>query len=146
MAAVHGFALLLLLRRLRNHYMGFHALAAAALADAPHRRCVQIIASDRQPAVRADRGSPVGDIEALPAPVLPEPDVHPGMAGRIIAVAGEDVPAHVAGREANRPGRGEEQVGLVLAHAGAAVKDSRRRILHVTRARVVTDLLHHRSH
>ena len=62
-------SLLLLQGRLGHQHVGFHLFSAAALAHAAHRRRIEIIAPDGEPAVGAHRGPLVGHIDALPADV-----------------------------------------------------------------------------
>ncbi len=59
-------ALLLLLGRFGHQHIGFHFLAAAALAHAAHRRRIQVVAAHREAAISAHGGALVGHVHALP--------------------------------------------------------------------------------
>src|SRR5882672_5699985 len=133
-------SLLLLLGRLGNQYVGLHFLAAAALANPAHRRRVQIIAADGQPAIGAHGGPLVGDIDALPADLRSQPDVHPGVAGGFAAVAdvaGVEIAADVASRYAHRSRGGDVHVRVILANAFAALERDRGAVLNVAGAGLV---------
>src|SRR5579859_1656341 len=95
---------LLLLGGLGDQHVGFHFLAAAALAHAAHGGRVQVIAADGQPAVGAHGGALVGDVHAVPADVRAQPDVDPGVAGGVAGVSGVEIAADVTRRYSDGAG------------------------------------------
>src|ERR1700744_2268891 len=79
--------LLLLERRLGHQHVRLHPLPAASLTYAPHRRRIEVIAAHREPAIGADRRALMRHVQTAPPVIGPEPDIAPGMAGGIAALA-----------------------------------------------------------
>src|ERR1700733_15319695 len=112
---------LLLLGRLRHQHRGLHFFAAAALAHAADRRCVQVIAADGETARGAHRGALVRHVQTVPTDFGAEPGVDPGMARGVVAVARVEIAADVTSGHADGASGGDEDMSMVLADALAAL-------------------------
>ena len=87
----------------------------------------------------------VGDVEAEPF-VAVGVHVHPRMAGNVADVAGVQIAADVARRDADGASGREEYVGLILAHALRLRERLRGGGLYGGGATDVVDALMHRLH
>src|SRR5262252_5475792 len=102
---------------IREHrYLHVQRFLAATGAYAAHRCSRQVVAADREAAMPVARELPVRDVDACPAFAL-DPDLGPGVARGLVAVARIDVAAHVARRNPRRAAAGDEKVRVVLAHS-----------------------------
>src|SRR5882672_1294849 len=117
------------------HAQGF---LAAAGTHAPDRRGRKVIATDREAAMLLARELAVRDVHADPAFAL-DPDLGPGVTRSLIAVAGIDVAAYVARRNARRAAARDEEVGMVLAHPAPHLQGMRRSARHLGDAALVGD-------
>ena len=80
--------------------------------------------------VRARRLA-MGDVQSQPITggvgvdgIRGHPDVYPRMAGQVAGIASEEIAADIARSQATSPAAGEEQMGMVLAHAFAPCQRS----------------------
>src|SRR5260221_13535262 len=78
------------------------------------------------------------DVHTYPAFSL-EPDLGPGVARSLIAVAGIDIAAHVARRNPRRTAACDEEVGVVLAHPASHLQGMSRGARHLGDAALVGD-------
>src|SRR5580658_4275150 len=90
----------LLFARTHRGDVYIHYFAAPAATHAAHRRSIQIVASDRKPAVLRSLRLKMRDIDAEPPLRILQPGIHPGVTRRIGAIHAAEVTAHVARRYA----------------------------------------------
>ena len=110
---------LLLTLRLGNPDVNRQRLTVvAALADTARRRRAVVIEPDRESDVVGRVAGPAGDVEADPAEIV-DPGGGPGVARDLAFIRGEQIARDIARRHAEVAAAGEEDMGVVLAHAGA---------------------------
>src|SRR5262249_42582055 len=75
------------------------------------------VAPHSEPTVTRSGGGHMRDIDPEPGLRLPDPRIHPRMAGGLAAAIPTDVSAYIAGGDPCQPAAGDEDVRLVLADA-----------------------------
>src|SRR6267378_5662911 len=111
------------LARTHRHF-DMQRFVAAAGAHATHWRRGQVVAADRETAMALACEHAMRDVHAHPA-FASDPDVGPGVARGLLLVSGVDVAAHIARRHPLRAATGDEEMGVVLAHAAAELERTR---------------------
>src|SRR6185503_14791596 len=127
----------LLLRRGCDTDQHAHLFRSATAAHAANGSRVEVVATDRQPAVRRSGSLVMRDIDREPAGLAPEPRIHPGMAGDFALAVCMQIAAHVARGDADGAAACNENVRLVLANALAARECVRSGLVDCSRALLV---------
>lgn len=96
------------------------AFLSSAIAGSPNGRGAQGVQTHGDADIVLGRANAVGGIEPDPTQIL-DPGLCPGVGGVLIvlAVLAAEVARHIAGRNAQKTRRGDENLGVVLAHAAS---------------------------